>query len=94
MTPTRPRISRRSLANSRILFVDQLLKQRIIVQRLPHRIDAQQGRSQWSEGEPAEVMGVEKFWESGHGTGCFTGLSFDYREPFLGGRSVVGVITF
>jgi hypothetical protein len=39
-------------------------------------------------------MGIEKFGQSGYCARCFTGLSFDDRERFLGGRSVVGVITF
>jgi hypothetical protein len=39
-------------------------------------------------------MGIEKFWQPSYCARRFTGLSFDYREHFLGGRSVVGVITF
>jgi len=63
-------ISRRSLAISRFHFFDQLLKLRIVAQGIPHRIDTQQRRSQWSECEPAQVMGAEKFWQSGYCASC------------------------
>jgi len=76
------------------LPIDQLLKLRIVAQWIPDRVDAQQCWGQWSERQPAKVMGIEKFGQSGYCTSCFTGLRFDDRERFLGGSSVVGVITF
>jgi len=39
-------------------------------------------------------MGIEKSSQSGYCARCLAGLNFDDREHFLGGRSVVGVITF
>jgi hypothetical protein len=64
---------------------DQLLKLLIIAQRIPHRIDSQKRRREWRVRQSAEVMGLEKFWQASYGARCFTGLSFDDCQHFLGG---------